>query len=216
MRSSGIQILPALQPIVNQLTTFVREPTWISPPFGTSQRTYSIEEKQQFANNPSTLTTLRKVNETNNNSMLSIYFEDHEKQAEIRADFTQQMKDKLASIPWLQPKLIPGWAVGCRRLTPGIGYLETLSKPNVKVVFGEIDRVSQRGCVCDGVEYPVDVLICATGFVSPVQLLKFVLCVTKRLTFGRTQLLNLDFRCMALMERTCKTNGHSSLGLTSV
>lgn len=67
--------------------------------------------------------------------------------------------------PELSAKLIPEWTVGCRRLTPGVGYLESLSKPNVKVVYGEITRVTERGCVCDdGKEYPTDVLICATGF----------------------------------------------------
>lgn len=50
-------------------------------------------------------------------------------------------------------------------MTPGVNYLETLSKPNVSVVYGEIREVTEKGCVCDdGNEYPVDVLICATGF----------------------------------------------------
>ncbi|KAH0845713.1 putative sterigmatocystin biosynthesis monooxygenase stcW [Fonsecaea pedrosoi] len=163
--SSGIQILPAIQPIVDQLTTFIREPTWISPPFGTEQRIYTEEEKERFKNDPEVLTLLRKANETNNNSMLGIYFPDHELQKKTRADFDRQMREKLKDVPWLQEKLIPTWGVGCRRLTPGINYLETLSKPNVKVVYGEIESITEKGCKCDdGIEYPVDVLICATGF----------------------------------------------------
>ena len=52
-----------------------------------------------------------------------------------------------------------------RRLTPGVDYLESLTKPNVQVVYGEITEITERGCLCDdGKEYPVDVLICATGF----------------------------------------------------
>lgn len=99
--------------------------------------------------------------------MLGIYLADHELQRTTREEFIHQMKDKLKAVPWLQEKLIPTWAVGCRRLTPGIGYLEALSKPNIKVVCGEIESVTEKGCKCDdGVEYPVDVLICATGFVS--------------------------------------------------
>jgi hypothetical protein len=34
----------------------------------------------------------------------------------------------------------------------------------VSVVYGEISEVTKDGWVVDGVEYPVDVLICATGF----------------------------------------------------
>jgi hypothetical protein len=39
-----------------------------------------------------------------------------------------------------------------------------LTKPNVEVA-GEVKSITELGCVCDdGKEYPVDVLICATGF----------------------------------------------------
>ena len=76
----------------------------------------------------------------------------------------EQMKKKLGN-EYLEEKLIPNWAVGCRRLTPGVNYLESLTKPNVEVVYGEISSVSEKGPVCDnGQEYPVDILICATGF----------------------------------------------------
>ncbi|TKA66331.1 hypothetical protein B0A49_08048, partial [Cryomyces minteri] len=55
---------------------------------------------------------------------------------------------------------------GIERLgKPGINYLESLHKDNVKVVYGEIESITEKGCKCDdGNEYPVDVLICATGF----------------------------------------------------
>jgi cation diffusion facilitator CzcD-associated flavoprotein CzcO len=75
-----------------------------------------------------------------------------------------QMKAKLNN-PELATKLIPPWHVGCRRLTPGVNYLETLGKENVTVVYGEIERITEKGCLCDnGKEYPLDILVCATGF----------------------------------------------------
>ncbi|TDZ46027.1 putative sterigmatocystin biosynthesis monooxygenase stcW [Colletotrichum trifolii] len=75
-----------------------------------------------------------------------------------------QMKEKLHS-PLLENKLIPGWSVGCRRLTPGFNYLESLTEPNVEVVCGEITKITESGCfVDDGQPYSFDVLICATGF----------------------------------------------------
>ena len=162
--------MPTIQPVVRQLTTFIREPTWISPPWGTDQRTFTEEEKRKFRDQAETLMRYRKTNETNNNSMLGLYFPDTKLQAETRENFTKQMKAKLEGAPWLQEKLIPSWGVGCRRLTPGIGYLETLAKPNVEVVYGEIESVTETGCRCsDGNNYPVDVLICATGFVCLLQ-----------------------------------------------
>lgn len=46
-----------------------------------------------------------------------------------------------------------------------MNYLETLTKPNVSVVYGDINEITEKGCLCsDGNEYPVDTLICATGF----------------------------------------------------
>lgn len=111
--------------------------------------------------------------------MLGIYFADHELQTKTREEFTHQMEEKLKAVPWLKEKLIPTWAVGCRRLTPGIGYLEALSEPNIKVVYGEIESVTEKGCKCDdGVEYPVDVLICATGFVSALVLAIYIYVLT--------------------------------------
>lgn len=77
----------------------------------------------------------------------------------VRAQMQAKMSNKD-----MQDKLIPEWSFGCRRMTPGIGYLETLEKDNVEVVYGEIDKVTEKGVLAQGKEFPVDVLICATGF----------------------------------------------------
>ncbi|KAG9605986.1 flavin-binding monooxygenase, partial [Aureobasidium melanogenum] len=62
-------------------------------------------------------------------------------------------------------KSLSDWSVGCRRITPGIGYLEALNSEKVRVVHGGITKVTSRSPITeDGKEHPVDVLICATGF----------------------------------------------------
>lgn len=54
---------------------------------------------------------------------------------------------------------------GCRRLTPGDGYLEALVQSNVTRVFNEIDHITPDGLITDdGALHEVDVIICATGF----------------------------------------------------
>ena len=51
------------------------------------------------------------------------------------------------------------------KVQPGINYLESLTKPNVSVAFGEIERVTPTSIITkDGKETETDVLICATGF----------------------------------------------------
>lgn len=162
--SSGIQVLPTIQPIVEKCTTFIREPTWVSPVQGLEQHVFSDAERLEFATKPGALTEYRKNVERGLNGQFGLFLKDSNVQAETQQYFRQQMSEKLQN-PELEKLLVPDWHVGCRRLTPGVGYLESLRKPNVEVVYGEITAITERGPLCDnGKEYPVDVLICATGF----------------------------------------------------
>jgi cation diffusion facilitator CzcD-associated flavoprotein CzcO len=50
-------------------------------------------------------------------------------------------------------------------MTPGSGYLQSLTKPNVHVVTESAVRITEDGVVDEsGNEHKVDVIICATGF----------------------------------------------------
>lgn len=62
--------------------------------------------------------------------------------------------------------MIPKFAVGCRRPSPGNGYLEALTQPNVSVVTGvEIKKITAKGLLlADGRLVEVETIICATGF----------------------------------------------------
>jgi len=110
------------------------------------------------------LVEYRKNVERGLNGQFGIFLKGTNTNNDTEAYFRQQMTEKLHN-QYLEERLIPNWHVGCRRLTPGVGYLEALGKENVEVVYGEINEITERGCLCDnGTEYPVDVLICATGF----------------------------------------------------
>lgn len=128
------------------------------------QHVFSDAEKQEFAEKPGVLLDYRKAIERGLNGQFALFLKNTTTNNETHAYFIEQMSKKLQN-PSLEKNLIPQWSVGCRRLTPGVGYLESLGKPNVDVVYGEITEVTERGPKCDnGQEYPVDVLICATGF----------------------------------------------------
>lgn len=64
-----------------------------------------------------------------------------------------------------QEKLFPSFLPGCRRMTPGDGYLEALVKDNVECVFQGIDKIVPEGLITsdDKQLHEVDILICATG-----------------------------------------------------
>ena len=86
-------------------------------------------------------------------------------QAEAKQFSINEMKTKLENNPRLVKHLIPDFAVGCRRPTPGNGYLEALTQPNVRVVTDAIKRIVPEGIeLSTGEVVKVDVFICATGF----------------------------------------------------
>ncbi len=64
-------MLPAIQPLVNTLTVFIRSPKWVLPTIGSEQRAYSAAEIGAFATDPAKLTARRKANETMMNSIFS-------------------------------------------------------------------------------------------------------------------------------------------------
>lgn len=136
----------------------------MSPVQGLEQHVFSKEERLEFATKPNALVDYRKNVERGLNGQFGIFLKNTTTNNDTETYFREQMHEKLQN-PYLEERLIPNWHVGCRRLTPGVGYLESLGKENVEVVYGEINEITERGCVCDnGKEYPVDVLICATGF----------------------------------------------------
>ncbi|MFI7000946.1 flavin-containing monooxygenase [Nocardia sp. NPDC050175] len=67
--------------------------------------------------------------------------------------------------PVIREKLIPAYGLGCKRPSMSNDYLSTFNRPDVSLVTEPIGFIGEHGITTeDGVEHPVDVLICATGF----------------------------------------------------
>ena len=82
-----------------------------------------------------------------------------------RAYVAQDMQKKLGGDARLAKHLIPDFALGCRRMTPGSNYLQSLSRENVHVITHSAVEVTADGIIdASGKETNVDVIICATGF----------------------------------------------------
>ncbi|OOQ89761.1 putative flavin-binding monooxygenase [Penicillium brasilianum] len=169
--SSAIQILPQLQPHAAQIVTYMRSPTWITTNFAAEftpegkNFDYSEEQKTQFRENPEELFQLRKKIEHGFNQFFHVLLSNSPQQNEARALFQHEMEMKLNNDSMLCEKLIPKFEVGCRRLTPGEGYLEALQKSNVKIRFDPIDRVQEDGIKTLAGDFDsFDIIVCATGF----------------------------------------------------
>lgn len=75
------------------------------------------------------------------------------------------MRQQLRTKPELADHMVPQFALGCRRMTPGSDYLTSLCKDNVQVVRDSVISVTRNGVIDgSGTEHKVDVIIFATGF----------------------------------------------------
>lgn len=81
-------------------------------------------------------------------------------------------RDKIRGIvqdPATAELLCPDNVFGCKRLCVDTGYFETYNLPHVKLVDVSktpINRFTADGIEVDGVEYPLDIVVCATGFAA--------------------------------------------------
>ncbi|KAL6251201.1 hypothetical protein RBB50_001409 [Rhinocladiella similis] len=176
--SSAIQMLPKLQAKATAVYNFARGGTWISQPFGGSfttdtiaksdepgNYTYTAEELHRFANDKEYYRSFRKSMERFINMDYPCLFPGSPEEIAGTEAITSNMKTKLASKPEVYAALKPKFVPGCRRLTPGPGYLEALIQDNVDFVTTPIEKVTENGILTsDGKEYKVDAIACATGF----------------------------------------------------
>ncbi|KAM3415348.1 hypothetical protein BST61_g8877 [Cercospora zeina] len=173
--SSAIQIVPQLQKIPGaQLSCFIRSRTWISPPFG--QRVadeYNLgdglaipkEQIAQFESDPKAWFAFRTKIEADANNIHASTLKGTVMQKSAQEMFEQTMRARLAKKPEYYDLLRPSFAPGCRRLTPGPGFLEALVEDNVALIHHGIARMERNGVVTeDGQLHEIDALVCATGF----------------------------------------------------
>ncbi len=174
--SSGIQIVPQLQKLPGtDVTNFIRGPTWVYyrvPPSKHLGREtddpnpeYTEEEKRKWREDPELLKQYRKGMIHRTNKAFSMFVKGSQASKDAMSFAASQMSAKLNHDPRLCKILIPDWEVGCRRITPGPGYLESFTQPNCHVTNNPITHISPTSVhTGDGQSHEVDVVVCATGF----------------------------------------------------
>ncbi|OAL04210.1 putative monooxygenase [Phaeosphaeriaceae sp. SRC1lsM3a] len=170
--SSGIQLVTAIQPVAAHLTTFIRSPTWIATTLGQdfagpngANFDYTEAQKREFLDHPEKLVAYRKAIEADLNGGFPSALHDSPEQAQAREALTKMMRARLGKDNPFVDRVIPSFGVGCRRPTPGVGYLEALTEKNVRVVFDPISSVVPQGIqLATGEIIELDAIVCATGF----------------------------------------------------
>ncbi|KAH8901310.1 FAD/NAD(P)-binding domain-containing protein [Thozetella sp. PMI_491] len=174
--SSSIQIVPELQKLEGtRLSCFIRSKVWISDRFGDhvmgemgldpSQLEFTEAQISNFKNDPTAYRTFRKTIEEDGNMVHHASLQGTAMSNMFIELFSKITKKRLATKPELLPYFLPDFGVGCRRLTPGPGYLEALIQDNVEFIPTAIDSINETGVkLSDGRQVAIDVLCCATGF----------------------------------------------------
>ncbi|KAL4814647.1 hypothetical protein BDW67DRAFT_192052 [Aspergillus spinulosporus] len=167
--ASGLQVLPSIQPIAAHVDHYARNRTWIADSFGSvgvRRLEPNIIPKEQIEsfNDPDTYLKYRKSIEQGYFSRFGAIFRNSPININLRETWTKLMLSRIKDKPELADKIIPDFPPNCRRPTPGPGYLEALTKDNVEYIQTHISHFTETGIVTkDGVERPVDVVICSTG-----------------------------------------------------
>ncbi|KAF2654660.1 cyclohexanone monooxygenase [Lophiostoma macrostomum CBS 122681] len=169
--SSAVQVIPNIQATVGKLYAFLRSPVWITTGFGAKYAgpggtnfDYSEEQMQKWHEDPEEYAKYARDVEGELNKRFNLMHMHSADQKNSRKLISDLMTNKIGDDK-ISKKMIPEFALGCRRMTPGSGYLESLTKDNVEVIHGSAVRLTETGIVDEsGVEHEVDVVICATGF----------------------------------------------------
>lgn len=155
--------------------------TWIAPqvasdaqkidpdsqtPAAAGKHHYIKSEKEKFRSDPEFHLAYRKKLESALTEMFPLFLRGTKLNLAAKEGMRESMLAKIGpGHDELKEKFIPQWSPGCRRLTPGEGYLETLVQDHVRTIHEEIVRFTETGLVtASGEELDFDLVACATGF----------------------------------------------------
>ena len=125
---------------------------------------YTARQKRNFQD-PKKHAAYRKMLQHGMNRGFRIYRKDSPQNQKSTEVTIERMRKALGYNEDLCKKLIPEWTLGCRRLTPGEGYLESFLLPHVQLTQSHIKNIDATGInTQDGKHYDLDVIVCATGF----------------------------------------------------
>jgi cation diffusion facilitator CzcD-associated flavoprotein CzcO len=160
---SAIQVVPAIQPIVDRVDVYQRSPGWTIPKmdFAYSARAQKLFERFPLLQRLDraaifAFMELGAAGMTRHRWLLPPF------RAVGRRQITTAIED-----PELRRKVTPRDEIGCKRLMLTDDWYPTLARPNVELVTDRIAEVTPTGVRTeDGTERPADVLVLATGFKS--------------------------------------------------
>jgi cation diffusion facilitator CzcD-associated flavoprotein CzcO len=158
---SAIQVVPAIQPIVEHIDVYQRSPGWTFPKMDFE---YSERTKRLFERFP----VLQRLDRAAIFAFMEFGAAGMTRHRWMLAPFraaARRQINKAISDPELRRKVTPTDELGCKRLMLTDDWYPALTQPNVELVTDRIAAVTEGGIrTADGKERPADVLVLATGF----------------------------------------------------
>jgi cation diffusion facilitator CzcD-associated flavoprotein CzcO len=162
--SSATQVVPAIQPLVQRLYVFQREPGWLLPK---GERDYTSEERATYTSRwRRRRERLRLKYLLERNLWRGALFrpgtkKNASREAMCRKYIARQFKDR----PDLREAVTPTYPYPGKRPIFASTFYPALKQENVELVPKAVAAVTPDGLVdADGVERAVDVIVLATGF----------------------------------------------------
>lgn len=159
--ASAIQVVPAIQPIVDSIAVYQRTPAWVVPRTDHPvkpwvQRLYRSVPGLQKAIRGG-LYLFREF--------LVIGLAKKRRFLKPVGKLAKAHLERQVRDPKLRKALTPDYTIGCKRILISNDYFPAVAAPNAELVTAGIQEVRPHSIVTkDGVERPTDTIVLATGF----------------------------------------------------
>jgi cation diffusion facilitator CzcD-associated flavoprotein CzcO len=159
--ASAVQIVPAIQPVVGELTVFQRTPAWVLP---RGDRRISGVERKLHARFPVTR-KLRRFALWGVRELETQVFANHPNLLPAVEQLAKLHMRRAVKDPGLRRRLTPDYRVGCKRTLLSDDYYPALAQSNARVIDSGLARVRGNTLIsADGREAEADAIVLCSGF----------------------------------------------------
>lgn len=160
--ASAIQLVPEIQPEVEQVHVFQRTAPWIFPH---RNRPTTAVERRLYKRFPALQKLVRAGVYAQREGAVLGFVKNPKILKAVEKLAAGHRRKGIGDDPELLEKVTPDYAMGCKRILPSNKWYPALTKPNVDLVTSPITEVRPRSIVTeDGVEHECDTIIFSTGF----------------------------------------------------
>ncbi|GED99975.1 monoxygenase [Gordonia spumicola] len=161
--ATAVQVIPEIAPITGHLTVFQRTPIWCLPkldvalprPLRSAMRLPGVKGALRLASQAYVEVTFP----------IAAHFHKRVPVAGVAAASARKYMASQVRDPRTREKLLPTYALGCKRPSFHNSYLSTFNRDDVALVTDSIEEITAEGIrTVDGTVHELDVLILATGF----------------------------------------------------